>query len=122
MDENGCTPRPIVSKYQNNGHNKNSLTLSVGKTESHTLKAIHAYNNANTDDSSKKIYYYYIKRMSIWEIDKCMVEKKNNSYLPMRKELFHYPLASVDVEKFIDATVVPLEVIYILWLPLGFTP
>lgn len=34
----------------------------------------------------------------------------------------HYPLASVDVEKFIDATVAPLEVIYILWPPLGFTP
>lgn len=46
--------------------------------------------------------------MSIWEIQKCVVEKKNNSDLLKWKELFHYPLVSVDVEKFIDTAVAPL--------------
>lgn len=51
-----------------------------------------------------------------------MVEKKNNSYLPMWKELFHYPLASIDFENFTDTIVAPSWVISILWLLLGFTP
>lgn len=47
--------------------------------------------------------------------------KGNNSYLLIGKQLFHYPLASVDVvEKFTDTIVAPLQVIDILWLLVGF--